>query len=111
MTKHFGRRTQSGRTAWKFEAERTWSPLMLSNPTKPVAKALKEDKASDDPLRALVDACVSNVAVLEEAGNILYASKAWRLFQRGQGPEAERFDIAPSYLENCKRLTESEFDE
>ena len=111
MTKHFERRTQSDRTGWKFEAQRTWSPLMLSNPTKPVAKSVKADKASDDPLRALVDACISNVAVLDESGSILYASKAWRLFQRGKTPEAERFDIAPYYFENCKRLTEPEFDE
>ena len=31
----------------------------------------------DNLLRAIVNACVSNVAVLDESGNIIYASKAW----------------------------------
>jgi len=81
---------------------------MISNLAKPNTRSLQEDKASDDPLRAIVDACISNVAVLDESGTILYASKAWRLFQQGSLPEAERFDLAPYYFESCKRLAESE---
>ena len=99
------------RRRWKFQTEQTWSRLMISNSTNAIAKTLTEDKASDDPLRAIVDACISNVAVLDESGTILYASKAWRLFQQGSVREAERFDLAPYYFENCKRLTDSEFDD
>jgi PAS domain S-box-containing protein len=62
---------------------------------------------SDEFLRAIIDACVSNVAVLDESGSILYASKAWGLFER-QGREPSSF--APHYFENCKRFTGSEFD-
>ena len=61
---------------------------MISNSTNAIAKTLTEDKASDDPLRAIVDACISNVAVLDESGTILYASKAWRLFQQGSVRES-----------------------
>lgn len=84
---------------------------MIPNPTKPTTKNFKEDNASDDLLRAIVDACISNVAVLDESGTVLYASKAWRLFQQGGVAGVERFDLAPYYFENCKRLTESEFDD
>jgi PAS domain S-box-containing protein len=84
---------------------------MISNPTKPIPERLKEDKTSDDPLRAIVDACLSNVAVLDESGVILYASKAWRLFQQGDPPGAERFDLAPYYFESCKRFTDSVFED
>jgi PAS domain S-box-containing protein len=111
MTKQFDRRKQPVRAPWKFQTQQTWSPLMISNPTKAIAKNHKDDKASDDPLRAIVDACISNVAVLDELGTILYASKAWRLFQQGNVSEAERFDLSPYYFESCKRLTESEFED
>ena len=110
MTKQFGRRAQQSRLEWKFQTERTWSPLMILNPTKPGAKNLNQNNAADDPLRAMVDACISNVAVLDESGSILYASNAWR-FQKGTAPKGERFEIAPFYFESCKRLTESEFEE
>ena len=54
------------RARWKFKTQQTWSPIMISNSTKSIAKINKEDKASEDPLRAIVDACISNVAVLDE---------------------------------------------
>lgn len=98
------------RPPWKFQTQRTWSPFMSSNPTKPIIKSLK-DTTSDDFLRAIVDACISNVAVLDESGSILYASKAWRLFEQGIGTEAERFRIAATYFESCKQLTGPEFEE
>lgn len=107
----FERRKQPVRAQWKFQSQRTWAPHMILNPTKPVAKNLEEDSASDDPLRAIVDACISNVAVLDESGTILYASKAWQLFQQGSATEAERFELAPYYFESCKRLTESVFED
>ena len=54
----------------------------------------------DNVLRAIIDACVSNVAVLDESGAIIYASKAWNLL-----------DAAPSYFESFRRYAESELDE
>lgn len=111
MTKPFERKTQHNRAHWKFQTQRTWSPLMISNSAKLSAKTFNPENASDDPLRAIVDACISNVAVLDESGSILYASDAWRLFQRGTTPKVDHFETAPYYFESCKRLTESEFDE
>ena len=82
---------------------------MTPNPAKSIVKSFRKDKASDDFLRAMVDACISNVAVLDEAGAILYASKAWRLFLQGPAPDAERFELAPYYFESCKRFSATEF--
>lgn len=84
---------------------------MTPNPAKAVDRSFTPDTASDDSLHALIEACISNVAVLDESGAILYASKAWQLFQQGTGLEAERFDIANFYFESCKRLIASEFEE
>src|SRR4051794_21834896 len=106
MSKQLENRMPPDRPRWKFETQRTWSPYMSSNPAKAIIKRFKEDTASDDFLRAIVDACISNVAVLDESGSILYANKAWRLFQQSTTREAERY-----YFESCKRLNESEFEE
>jgi PAS domain S-box-containing protein len=84
---------------------------MISNPATQTAKNLVEDHVSDDPLRALVDACISSVAVLDESGKILYSSKVWRLFQQGTTPEAEHLEVALQYFENCTRVTESHFED
>src|ERR1044071_2829290 len=111
MTKHFERRTQSGPAQWKFEMQRTWSPQVISNPAPQAVKVLEQNKASDDPLRALVDACISNVAVLDESGGILYASKAWRLFRQDTPAAGNHLADQPGYFESCRRITESEFSE
>jgi PAS domain S-box-containing protein len=98
---------------WRFQTQRTWSPDMISPSTNRIETSSfkRDDILSDETLRALVDACISNVAVLSESGKILYASKAWHLFRRGRASTAERFDVTPYYFENCKRVTESEFEE
>ena len=46
------------------------------------APALHE---TEEFLREVVDACASSVAVLDESGSILYASKSWHLFERTYG--------------------------
>ena len=40
-------------------------------------------------LQTIVEACASNVAVLDEAGRILYVSKPWRLAAEKYGPHGE----------------------
>ena len=84
---------------------------MSSNPTKATVNNSRRDRASDEFLRAIVDACISNVAVLDESGAIVHANKAWRLFQESAAPEAERFKIARSYFERCKRVAEPALEE
>lgn len=84
------------------------SPSLLKQSVRSVDEV--KSVGSDEFLRAIIDACVSNVAVLDESGSILYASKAWGLFERDDiGKDSS--DFAPRYFENCKRFTESEFDE
>ena len=56
----------------------------------------------DDSLRAIIDACVSNVAVLDESGSIIYASRAWSLLDQG---------TPLSYFESCRRFTPPDSDE
>ena len=72
--------------------------------TNPIAR--ESNSSPEDFLRAIVDACVSNVAVLDESGSIIYASKAWSLFERNS---ADKNGMA--YFENCRRSTLSESDE
>lgn len=62
----------------------------------------------DTLLRAIVDACVSNVAVLDESGAIIYASKAWGFLERTSD---ESNGATPSYFERFRRFTPSEFDD
>lgn len=66
---------------------------------------LQHEPDPDRFLRAVVDACASNVAVLNESGRIIYASKAWRLFERANRLSSRRPDT-PDYFENCKRFNE-----
>jgi PAS domain S-box-containing protein len=82
---------------------------MLSGTAKQTVQAMGQGKSipPDDSLRALVDACVSNVAVLDEAGCVIYASKAWDLLARNFAGET---GAAPLF-ESCRRFTQSEFDE
>jgi signal transduction histidine kinase len=62
----------------------------------------ESNNSPDDSLRAIIDACVSNVAVLDESGSIIYASRAWSLLEQG---------TPLSYFDGCRRLTQSAPDE
>src|SRR5678816_720752 len=62
-----------------FQTRPEWSDGMLATQAKELAENLSAEPGEDSDkfLRAVVDACASNVAVLDESGNMLYASKAW----------------------------------
>ncbi len=94
---------------WKLQTQRTLSSFMSSKPINSIVKSFKED--TDDFLRAIVDACVSNVAVLDESGSILYTSKAWRLFEQYTTSDSEGFEIAPYSFDSFKRFAAAEFVE
>lgn len=81
---------------------------MLSSSAKKVLKPIfRTNKHSpDDLLGAIVDACVSNVAVLDETGSLIYASRAWSGFE-----QAENTRAGSTYFESCHRFTQSESDE
>lgn len=77
---------------------------MFSSVVQTTSGIPRESSGSpDDSLRAIIDACVSNVAVLDESGSIIYASRAWSLF----GQDGSTL----SYFENHRRFTQSESDE
>jgi len=81
---------------------------MFSSVIKQTANQIELDTNNppEDFLRAIVDACVSNVAVLDESGSIIYASKAWSLFERNSEDKN-----GTAYFENCRRSTPVESDE
>jgi PAS domain S-box-containing protein len=91
---------------WMLQTERTLSPFMGPKPINTLVKTIKED--TDDFLRAIVDACVSNVAVLNESGSILYTSNAWRLLDHAttSGSQGAQYSF-----ESFKRLPALEFDD
>ncbi|HEY0727078.1 MAG TPA: hypothetical protein VGD38_03340, partial [Pyrinomonadaceae bacterium] len=71
---------------------------------KPVFRDNKN--SPDDLLWAIVDACISNVAVLDETGSLIYASRAWSCFE-----QVDNTGAGATYFESCRRYTESESDE
>jgi PAS domain S-box-containing protein len=85
---------------------------MVSSLTKEPATNVmsRKDNASDSFLRAIVDGCASNVAVLDESGTILYASKAWRLFEHDNDQQEEWEETSADYFDSCRRFTTSGLD-
>lgn len=83
---------------------------MHPSPAKQSVDSIIHDGSNspDDLLRAIVDACVSNVAVLDESGSIIYASKAWGLLER---ESVEKDYTAASYFQSFRRFTQSELDD
>ena len=82
--------------------------MLLSPIKETVDSAIQDNDSPDNLLRAIVDACVSNVAVLDESGSFIYASKAWSWLDRNS---REKDDTAPSYFESCRRFTQSELED
>ena len=58
----------------------------------------------------MVDLCVSSVAVLDESGVILYASKAWDAVESEDRPDASPRNAQPDIFKSS-RVSPSEFDE
>src|SRR5215218_5326319 len=84
---------------------------MLSSAARQTSVRTDTGGSPDNLLRAIIDACISNVAVLDESGSIIYASKAWSLLEHSSKPQADRHDKALAGFENCERFSESGLDE
>src|SRR5262245_40892428 len=52
-------------------------------------------------LQAVIEACTSNVAVLNNAGTIIAVNKSWRLFADQYSCLANRCGVGLKYLEMC----------
>lgn len=85
----------SPRMSKKFEAE------ILS--LTPARLELRLQPESDSILKKIVDVCLANVVVLDELGQIVYMSRAWRLFKRGRTPSFDEQEIAFRQLTRVKR--------
>ncbi len=66
--------------------------------------------ASDEFLESIVDACASRVAVLNEVGEILYASGGWRKFERSNNLNQHQNGALPHYFSEFHRVTDSNDD-
>ena len=101
-------RQASLRTCAHHEA-RLKGTMLLTAPNEMLASIVEDvNDAPDNFLRAIIDACISNVAVLDESGAIIYASRAWDLVARNS---REMDGGATSYFESCRRVTQSEVDD
>src|SRR5436190_22532951 len=59
---------------------------------------------TEEFLCEVVDACASSVAVLDESGSILYASKSWHLFEQAHEMSAGMKAQAPDVFNHCLRI-------
>lgn len=81
--------------------------MFLRVPKQPgFPKSVGKEGASEDFLRAIVDACASNVAVLDETGVVLYASKAWHLLGFDVEVKSAPRNKSRHLFQNCRRLSD-----
>ena len=66
----------------------------LTNP-----ELLDQNESREGFLKSIVEACASNLAVLDESGNILYVSNPWRLAAVKYGPFGGSHPLDLHYLE------------
>src|SRR6185369_8220928 len=75
-------------------SEQRSSRFELIKPNEPgVLIDAPDTIGTEEFLREVVDACASCVAVLDESGAILYASRAWRLFEQSVDAKTEPSDV------------------
>lgn len=64
-------------------------------------------RGTEEFLREVVDVCAASVAVLDESGAILYASKSWRQFEQAYELNAGMKGQAPDVLAQCLRVDDA----
>lgn len=62
---------------------------------------------TEEFLREVVDACASCVAVLDESGDILYASPSWRLFAQSYNRDADLKAQSQEIFARCLRIDDT----
>ncbi len=73
---------------------------LVATELRPAAMGPQEEHATDVFLQRMVDACASNLAVLDESGKILYASKAWLLSNEQNAWDATSVGLPAKPLED-----------
>ena len=95
---------------WRFESSGKWTRAMLSSVSKQTPVNAENSGSPDELLRAIIDACVSNVAVLDESGAMICASRTWSLLE--QDNYSESGDTRPrSYFASCRRFAETDSEQ
>src|SRR5215211_1544082 len=97
------------RAQYRFESQRDFALGHAVNRTstmhaisrKVVKPGFGNNNSPDDMLWAIVDVCVSNVAVLDETGSLIYASRAWSCFELNA---IENTGTGSTYFESCRRF-------
>ena len=62
---------------------------------------------TEEFLSDVVDACASSVAVLDEAGSILYSSKSWQMFQQAYELKHDVKVQGPDVFAQCLRVDDA----
>ena len=62
-------------------------------------------------LRAMLDACASGAALLDESGTVLYVNGAWRGLAAKRGLEHELYGVGLNYVEICGRVAGASAEE
>jgi signal transduction histidine kinase len=57
---------------------------------------------SEIMLQAVIDACVSNIAILDRFGTVIQVNNAWRLSADRHSLTTKRYGVGLNYLEMCK---------
>lgn len=88
------------------DSARLYRPLALAAPAKRTSP--KTPDTSDEFLRTIIDACASNVAVLDESGAFLYASQSWKAFWKANSSSVNFRDAA--FFSGWKRFDDRTSD-
>jgi PAS domain S-box-containing protein len=88
------------------DSTRLYRPLALVATAKRTSP--KTPDTSDEFLRTIIDACASNVAVLDESGAFLYASQSWKAFWKANSSSVNFRDA--SFFSEWKRFDDRTSD-
>jgi signal transduction histidine kinase len=83
----------------KSKADQTASHRHCQSAVSVDEQPLEQSYGREMFLQTIVEACASNVAVLDELGNILYVSKPWRLSAEKDGSRGGNHPLNLTYLE------------
>src|SRR5215471_7329941 len=78
------------------------SPALSASGVAPARIAEDRPQVSEKFLQDLVEACASNIALLDESGVILYASRAWTIFEQNHRLKRTQNQL-PTYFSFYRR--------
>jgi signal transduction histidine kinase len=88
-------------TRWRFNSTRQLSSRRPLKEAIEISRPLTR-QGPDEFMQAIVDACVTSIAVVDEFGMVLYASKAWRVFEQSTGATRRGYR-SRQFIRSCLR--------